>query len=198
MSQLQYDNDGFALSSGIELCHCCDGDTGAYIGRQEQYVSIHCGLPAHAYLDSPPSYTDGEWPVRTSRSEHWVILPDLRGQTAYHVETKAEREIKTLGPLSDDETLLKPVSTHDKWDGKQWLRDATAEAADALAMAEVNRSTLLITANQKIAVLSDAVDLGMATDAEQVAYTAWRKYRVELSRLDLTITPVIWPTVPTV
>lgn len=196
MSRLQYDESGFALSSGMELCHCCDWDTGAYIGQQEQYVSIHCGLPAHAYLDAPPAHTDGEWPARMGRSEPWIILPDLRGQTAYHIETKIEREIKTLGALPADETLLKPASIYDKWDGAQWQHDADAEAAAALAMATSTRNALLATANQNIAVLADAVDLGMATDDEQAAYTAWRRYRVELTRLDLTSTQIIWPEQP--
>lgn len=196
MSRLQYDESGFALSSGMELCHCCDWDTGTYIGQQEQYVSIHCGLPAHAYLDAPPAHNDGEWPARMGRAEPWIILPDLRGKTAYHIETKIEREIKTLGALPADETLLKPASIYDKWDGAQWQHDADAEAAAALAMATSTRNALLATANQNIAVLADAVDLGMATDAEQAAYTAWRRYRVELTRLDLTVVPIQWPVKP--
>ena len=46
------------------------------------------------------------------------------------------------------------------------------------------------------AILADAVDLGMATDAEQAAYTAWRQYRVLISRLDLTQQPIAWPPKP--
>ncbi|WP_429071167.1 tail fiber assembly protein [Aeromonas veronii] len=196
MSQLEYDENGFALSSGIELCHCCDWDTGAYIGLHEQYVSIHCGLPAHAYLDAPPVHTDGEWPARMSRSEPWIILPDLRGQTAYHIETKRPREINALGALLADETLLKPSSIHDKWDGERWQHDANAEAAAALAIATAQRSALMAEAAAQLAVLTDAVELGIATEAEQAAYTAWRQYRVLLSRVDLTANPVAWPTKP--
>lgn len=196
MSQLQYDENGFALSSGMEICHCCDWD-GAYIGQHEQFVSIHCGLPAHAYLDAPPAHNDGECPSRMGRDEPWVILPDFRGKTAYHIETKQPREIKTLGHLPDDETLLKPASIHDKWSGEQWLPDAAAEAQAALAAATAKRNELLAEASAKIAVLADAVDLGMATDAEQAAYAAWRRYRVELTRLDLTAEHISWPKKPT-
>lgn len=196
MTQLEYDENGFAIKSGFELCHCCDFQTGAYIGLQEQYVSVNCGLPAHAYLDAPPEYKDGEWPVRISSSEPWVILPDFRGKTAYSIETKQPREINELGPLPDHETLKKPSSPYDAWDGLQWVEDHEAEAAAALAAATATRSALLAEANQHIAVLSDAVDLGMATEDEQAAYNAWRRYRVELTRLDLTITPIEWPEKP--
>ncbi|WP_441254338.1 tail fiber assembly protein [Aeromonas sp. A600620] len=55
---------------------------------------------------------------------------------------------------------------------------------------------LIAEASQKIDVLGDAIELGMATDDEQAAYTAWRRYRVELTRLDLTETPIAWPEKP--
>ncbi|WP_439836342.1 tail fiber assembly protein [Aeromonas enteropelogenes] len=196
MTRLSYDDNGFAIESGFESCHCCDYATGAYIGLQDQYVSIHCGLPAHAYLEAPPEWKDGEWPARLSSSEPWVILPDFRGKIAYHIETKQPREIKELGSLPAHETLLKPASIHDKWDGEHWQADDEAEADAALAAATVTRSALLAEANQHIAVLGDAVDLGMATDAELDAYNAWRRYRVELTRLDLTLTPIVWPEKP--
>ncbi|MGY4041446.1 tail fiber assembly protein [Aeromonas hydrophila] len=78
----------------------------------------------------------------------------------------------------------------------KWVADRDAEAAAALAIATATRFALLAEANQHIAVLSDAVDLGMATADEQAAYNAWRRYRVELTRLDLTVTPIAWPEKP--
>uniref|UniRef100_UPI001ABF6203 tail fiber assembly protein n=1 Tax=Xenorhabdus miraniensis TaxID=351674 RepID=UPI001ABF6203 len=48
-----------------------------------------------------------------------------------------------------------------------------------------------------IAPLQDAVDLDIATDAEQSALTAWRKYRVLLNRVDCSTAPDIqWPEQP--
>ncbi|WP_347252897.1 tail fiber assembly protein [Leminorella grimontii] len=45
--------------------------------------------------------------------------------------------------------------------------------------------------------LKDAVELGMATDEEATLYTAWRKYRVVLNRVDILKAPDIeWPTKP--
>ncbi|WP_421229580.1 tail fiber assembly protein [Aeromonas enteropelogenes] len=193
--RLTYDENGFSLESGWEQCHVCQPD-GAYIGISDVYVSVASGLPAHAYLDAPPPHTDGEWPSRTGRERPWSILPDLRGKTAYNIDTKEAREITELGPLLEWETLLLPSSPYDAWDGVAWVADHEAEAAAELATATATRSSLLAEANQHIAVLSDAVDLGMETDDEQAAYNAWRRYRVELTRLDLTITPIVWPDKP--
>ena len=59
------------------------------------------------------------------------------------------------------------------------------------------RASLLATANAVIVPLQDAVDLGMATDAEGALLTEWRKYRVLLSRIDTSAAPDIeWPTPP--
>lgn len=49
-------------------------------------------------------------------------------------------------------------------------------------------------ATEKIAPLQDAVDLGEATDDEKARLLAWKKYRVQVNRVD-TVNPV-WPDVP--
>ena len=45
-----------------------------------------------------------------------------------------------------------------------------------------------------IATLQDAVELDMATVEETDHLTQWRKYRVLLSRVD--VTAPVWPEVP--
>lgn len=59
------------------------------------------------------------------------------------------------------------------------------------------KTALMDEASQKISVLQDAVDLGMATDEEREQLEAWKKYRVILSRIDSSIPDQIdWPTKP--
>lgn len=53
-------------------------------------------------------------------------------------------------------------------------------------------------ATDAISPLQDAVDLGMATDDEVTQLTAWKRYRVLLSRVDTELAPDIeWPQSPT-
>lgn len=55
----------------------------------------------------------------------------------------------------------------------------------------------LRTASEQIQTLQDAVDLDMATDEEKNNLIEWKKYRVLLSRVDISITDVDdWPTPP--
>lgn len=52
-------------------------------------------------------------------------------------------------------------------------------------------------ATVQIQILQDAVDLEMATEAEVAALTQWKKYRVLLSRVDVTTTDeTAWPAKP--
>ncbi|MCP9269360.1 tail fiber assembly protein [Xenorhabdus sp. XENO-1] len=63
--------------------------------------------------------------------------------------------------------------------------------------AESQKQRLMNAARDKMAPLQDAVDLDIATDAEKSALTAWRQYRVRLSRVDCTTAPDIkWPEQP--
>ena len=62
------------------------------------------------------------------------------------------------------------------------------------AQAEAKKTELLSAAAVAIAPLQDAVDEGMATAEETAALSGWKKYRVNVMRVD-TSNPV-WPTPP--
>lgn len=68
---------------------------------------------------------------------------------------------------------------------------------DYAAGATDKKAELMTEAATVISLLQDAVDLGMATDDETERYNAWRKYRVLLSRVDITVELPEWPEQPT-
>ena len=78
------------------------------------------------------------------------------------------------------------------------LIDPPAPGQDELiAMAESKRTILLTEAAEKIAPLQDAVDLDLATESEITLLRKWKKYRVDLSRLDISEpSEISWPEVP--
>ncbi|MGC1010068.1 tail fiber assembly protein [Pantoea agglomerans] len=52
-------------------------------------------------------------------------------------------------------------------------------------------------AGRVIAPLQDAVDISIATDAEIARLAEWKRYRVELSRIDTSKAPdITWPVRP--
>lgn len=66
--------------------------------------------------------------------------------------------------------------------------------ADEIAEAERKKSSLKAAADSEIAWRQDAVEDGSATDEEAAALVEWRKYRVNLMRIDTSKAPDIeWP-----
>lgn len=58
------------------------------------------------------------------------------------------------------------------------------------------RDGLLSIATSAIAPLQDAVDLEEATADETAALLAWKKFRIAVNRVNLTIDGVTWPDFP--
>ncbi|SUX73695.1 phage tail fiber assembly protein [Citrobacter freundii] len=82
-------------------------------------------------------------------------------------------------------------------DGKKWVHDADAEKTAQITQATQQKESLLVLAASKIAPLQDAVDIGIATEAEAALLLAWKKYRVLLNRINPNDAPDIdWPDMP--
>lgn len=75
--------------------------------------------------------------------------------------------------------------------GPPMVAELSTQAKQAIFTARLRDAT------DKIQTLQDAVDLDMATDEEKTQLTAWKKYRVMLSRTDAdTQSPEKWPQQP--
>jgi len=75
--------------------------------------------------------------------------------------------------------------------GPPMVSELSTQAKQAILAARLREAT------QKVQMLQDAVDLDMATDEEKAQLTAWKKYRVLLSRADAEAqSPEEWPQPP--
>jgi len=71
------------------------------------------------------------------------------------------------------------------------------DAENAVLIASSRLAAEMDEANRVIAPLQDAVDIGIAADAEITRLAEWKRYRVELSRIDTSKAPDIkWPVRP--
>ena len=169
-------------------------DTREFISAGDAYISPHTGLPANCTTVSPPEIPAGYAAVFDSAGEKWVFVEDHRDQTFYDKNTGRAVYISELGVLPDNLINAAPGGDFMKWDGEQWVKDTEAENAAKLAVATKEQKRLLNVAAQKIEVLQDAVELEIATAEESAALLTWKKYRVLLSRVDLS--DPVWPEVP--
>ncbi|ECQ0824939.1 tail fiber assembly protein [Salmonella enterica subsp. enterica] len=169
-------------------------DTNEFIGTGDAYIPPHTGLPANCTDIAPPDIPVSHIAIFDAETETWSLHEDHRGETVYDTTTGNQIYISEPGPLPENVTSVSPGGEYQKWDGKAWVKDEAAEKAAQLRQAEETKNNLLQMATEKIAPLQDAVDLGEATDDEKARLLAWKKYRVQVNRVD-TVTPV-WPEQP--
>ena len=82
------------------------------------------------------------------------------------------------------------------FDGKK-ITPRTLSREEQQVKAEKQKTRLMNAATAAIAPLQDAVDIGEATEQETAYLLAWKKYRVQLNRIDASLAPDIeWPELP--
>ncbi|EAM4544508.1 tail fiber assembly protein [Salmonella enterica] len=171
-------------------------DTNEFIGAGDAYIPPHTGLPANCTDIVPPDIPASHIAIFDVGTETWSLHEDHRGEAVYDTTTGNQVYISAPGPLPENVTSVSPGGEYQKWDSKTkvWVNDEAAEAAARLREAEGTKNRLLQIASEKIAPLQDAVDLDEATDKEKASLLAWRKYRVQVNRVD-TLNPD-WPEQP--
>ncbi|KGA41209.1 tail assembly protein [Pectobacterium odoriferum] len=196
ITNAELDDNGLAINSGWITVYHVNSATQEYQSASYEYVMQGVGLPADSYADEPELPPVGKALHRSADGKAWEQVPDYRGQTVYSTETRQPQTVTQFGELPDNVTLLKPATEFDVWNGKKWLIDKAAKAVAEIKTAQNELTVRLSAANTRIATLSDAVALGMATDAEAEQLTAWQKYRVLLNRVDVTASNIDWPEAP--
>lgn len=89
-----------------------------------------------------------------------------------------------------------PVHT---WDGREWVASDDALDAYLIQSAQAMKSRLMAQAAAAIAPFQDAVELGLATDGEKERLFEWKRYRVELNRIESQPgypAAIAWPETP--
>ncbi|KIZ46306.1 hypothetical protein OO18_03630 [Raoultella ornithinolytica] len=180
----------------VTVYHISD-DTGELVGVEELSIPPHTGLPACSTQNSPPEIASGEAAVFNAAAGQWSLIEDHRGQSVYSTASGEPVEISALGELPEGVTTKAPTGSYQKWDGENWVNDAEAKHQAEVSSAIDLLTELMREANAKIAPLNDAVELGIQTDEEVMQLTAWKKYRVALSRIDTSTAPdIAWPEIP--
>ncbi|MBI0275316.1 tail fiber assembly protein [Hafnia alvei] len=172
-------------------------DTCELIGSGDCFVPANTGLPAFCTNLKPPKEKAGFAVVFDADTGTWQYVADHRGETRWNTQNRQMQVIDMLGDVPNEMTDKAPTSDFDTWNGNTWFKDAQAEIAFHADMAERVLKERMSLAVNTISTLQDAVDLAMATEAEETSLTAWRTYRVLLSRIDTSTAPDIdWPPIP--
>ncbi|MBS9436898.1 tail fiber assembly protein [Photorhabdus noenieputensis] len=190
--------DGLAEKAGWLTIYHAAPHSREFLGATPEYLMEGIGIPASSYTDAPILPESGSLAVRrTANGNHWEIVPDYRGKTAYNTQTCLPQEITELGELPEILTFEQPTTHFDRWDGSKWVTDKAAIKHSEIEQAEQLRDTLCTQANETITLLQYAVDTGLASEEEQTLLLEWKKYLVLLNRIDTSLAPDIeWPEIP--
>jgi hypothetical protein len=188
---------GLAVTAGWLTVYSIEPDQREYQQASLEYLPQGVGLPAFCFADKPTLPKAGLALVRSLDGSAWETPADYRGQTAYSTETGQPETVTRIGELDNGFTLLAPATPYDTWNGETWVTDTAAQQAAAINAARDELAQRQRVAAERIALLEDAVSLGMATEEETAALLVWKAYRVQLSRIDLETAPNIeWPEMP--
>lgn len=189
------DINGFALSDGYIHVYSSDPITGEFVSETDEFVTYGVGLPANSYIDEPLAPKAGFAVTRINDS--WSYVEDHRNEIVYSIETGREITVTELGSLSNDMTTYAPNTTFDKWNGSEWITDHIELKQADIDKAKADKYRLESLAKDMIEKLNDAIEFDMSLEGDDLKLKEWRKYRVLLNQIDVTMAPEInWPTQP--
>jgi hypothetical protein len=189
------DENGLAKMAGMLTVYSFEPHTGIFTGASDEYLPAGVGLPAYACAAAPP--VAGKGFVAVNRNGLWFTEADHRGETVYSVADGAAMLIEVVGDYPEATTSLKPVTPWDKWDGEKWVTDPVEEKAAAIKEAQERQAALIAEANAITQAWQTQLLLGIITDADKAALTAWMKYIQRVQAVDVSEAPDNdWPVKP--
>ncbi|AXE33994.1 tail fiber assembly protein [Chromobacterium phragmitis] len=160
--------------------------TGEYLGvtiadRSPLDIEEVWLLPAHSTELQPPETDKHEAAVFKGAS--WAIAVDWRAVKLWSVDTMQPVQARLGDTPESLKATEQPPPPFGLWRAGRWVVDEVAQRAAVVALTGAEIAARRALADAAVVPLQDATDLGIATSAETALLTAWRRYRVELSRV---------------
>jgi len=195
MAKVTLDKNGLAKSAGTVTVYNFNAISGEFTGSSDEFLAQGVGLPANACIIAPPATEAGR--VALYRDGSWLAVADHRGETIYSVTDGAAILIDAPGDYPAETTPLEPATVWDKWDGKKWVTDTTAQRDALISKALREKSAMISEANGLTQAWQTQLLLGIITEEDKASLTEWMKYIQEVQAVNVTDTPdIIWPQKP--
>ena len=144
-----------------------------------------------------PAPEDGYvWVCRNAQASQLI---DLRNRFVYRKDNGNYVYWSELGPLPDYLTVKGRPNSYYFWKDDDWVLDIEAERAGLAAQADSERDNRLREVIIRVAPLQYAYDVGEATAEQSASLQAWKRYALNLARIELQAdypSVIEWPTAP--
>lgn len=194
-----FDDAGLAIEAGEIRCFYYDSLTLEYTGWSDEFIHIGVSMPGNSTDNDPGEEVTGE--VAVFRNGAWVRKVDLRGEVVYSTADGIASTVDYIGDIKDGFTTLTPATPYDKWDGSQWVTDASSQHAADVASAEAEKLQRIdrVNAYMNSKQWPGKAAMGRLNDSEKAKYNTWLDYLDALEAVDTSSAPDIsWPTPPAV
>lgn len=116
-----FDKDGFAIKDCRMKVYNYDFENNEYYSSTLEHVVRGSGIPAHSTLVKPLEYKEGYTQIFNEDKQKWKYIEDHRYDDVYNIETKQKEDIKYLGALKPEHTLIAPPSHDHEFINSEWI-----------------------------------------------------------------------------
>ena len=127
-----FDKNGLATKTFKTLVYNYNNEK-EFNGSSYLQIEIGTGIPAQSTLIRPNDLKDGFTQIFNEEKQEWQYVEDHRYDEVYNIETKQKEDVKYLGALKQEHTLLSPPSyDHEFIDGAWIITEEKQAELDAL------------------------------------------------------------------
>lgn len=116
-----FNENGFAIKDCRVTVYNYDRENNEYISSTQEHVVKGSGIPANSTFVKPLIHKDGFTQIFDEAKQEWQYIEDHRYDEVYSIETKQKEDIRYLGSLKPEHTLLSPPSTDHDFVGGKWI-----------------------------------------------------------------------------
>jgi len=128
-----FNENGFAIKDCRVTVYNYDRENNEYISSTQEHVVAGSGIPANSTFVKPLDHKDGFTQIFDEEKQEWQYIEDHRYDDVYNIETKLKEDIRYLGALKPEHTLLAPPSLdHEFIDGAWIITEEKQAELDAL------------------------------------------------------------------
>lgn len=116
-----FNENGFAIKDCRVTVYNYDRENNEYISSTMEHVVAGSGIPANSTFLKPLDHKDGFTQVFDEEKQEWQYVEDHRYDDVYNINTRQKEDIKYLGKLKPEHTLIAPPSMDHEFINGEWI-----------------------------------------------------------------------------
>lgn len=121
MKQNNFNENGIAIRNARVKVYQFDSFDKELVGTKYEHIVEGTGIPANSTFVKPLDHKDSFTQIFDEKKQAWQYIEDHRYDDIYNIETKQKEDIKYLGALKPEHTLIAPPSMDHEFINDEWI-----------------------------------------------------------------------------